>query len=179
MPFVFFDSMPDLSRLAALNDLPKEASLRMAALLHREAPEALRRLVGSWHAPNAFSDSLCAYVHSLGEKIPESPYEARRFVCRHFPYYESALVLRAALRGENTATAIALSRAVFKDGTAVELRRLAVNGKELQNTVLVRPEKTAALLARLQDLVWQEPSANRRDTLLVHARRICEKENWL
>ena len=179
LPFVFFDSMPDLSHLNRLSDLPAQAPLRMAALLHHETPEALAALAKRWHASNAFLSSVCAYVGALGEKTPETPYEARRFVCRHFPYFEGALQLRAVLLGEDTAPALSLSRAVLKDGTAVELRRLAVNGKELQNAVSVRPEKTAALLTRLQDLVWQEPKANRRDTLLAHARRICEKENWL
>ena len=179
MPYIFFDILPDLTRLTALNILPKQAPLRMAALLHGQTPDALRRLARRWHAPNAFSDSMCAYVTALGEKLPDSPYEARRFVCRHFPHFEGALLLRAALFGEDVDRAMTLTRTVLKDGTATELRRLAVNGKALQEKVGVRVEKTAALLAYLQDLVWQDPTANHRDTLLAAARRICEKENWL
>ena len=178
-PYIFFDISPDLTRLAALNILPKQAPLRMAALLHRETPEALRHLARRWHTPNAFSDSMCAYIAALSEMIPESPYEARRFVCRHFPHFEGALLLRSALFGEDIERALLLTQTVLKDGTAVELRRLAVNGKTLQEKVGVRVEKSASLLACLQDLVWQDPAANRRDTLLAAAHHICEKENWL
>ncbi len=179
IPYVFFDASPDLTRLAALKNLPPEAALRMAALLHRETPDALARLARRWHAPNAFLSGISAYALALSEKIPQTPYEARRFVCRHFPHYEGALLLREALYGEPVKDAVALTRTVRKDGTAVEIRRLAVNGRELQEKVGVRAEKTAALLTRLQELVWQEPKKNRRDALLLAAHEICEKENWL
>ena len=63
-----------------------------------------------------------------------------------------------------------------RDGTAVEVRRLAVNGKELQEKLGVLPRRTGELLLCLQDLVWQEPECNKRATLLELARDICEKE---
>ena len=88
-------------------------------------------------------------------------------------------MLREALSDTSTKEARALTRAVMKDGTAVEIRRLAINGRELQEKVGVRAPKTAALLSRLQDLVWKDPTTNRRDTLLAAARDICKKENWL
>ncbi len=178
-PHVFFDTVPDLSRLPALRDLPAEAPLRLAALLTAHTPEALRALGRRWHAPNAFIEALCAYVTAAGEDTPTTPYEARRFVCRHFPHYEGALLLKGVLKGTSVTEAIELTRTVKKNGTAVEIRRLAVNGRELQEQVGVQIEKTAALLARLQDLVWQDPQNNRRDTLLTAARLICEKENWI
>lgn len=178
-PYVFFDTVPDLSRVPALAELPAEAPLRLAALLFAHAPEALLALGRHWHAPNAFTEALCAYVTAAGEDIPTTPYEARRFVCRHFPHYENALLLKGAIDAAPVTEAIDLTRTVKKNGTAVEIRRLAVNGRELQEKVGVKAEKTAALLARLQDLVWQDPQQNRRDALLAAARPICEKENWL
>ena len=152
--------------------------MRLAALLSHESEEGLASLVKRWHAPNAFLNALCATVRALGDAIPETPYEARRFVCRHFPHFEGALLLKGVLEDQSTAESLALTRTVFKDGTAVEIRRLAVNGRELQEKVGVRVEKTATLLTRLQDLVWQDPQSNRRDTLLTAAHNICEKENW-
>ena len=178
IPAVFFDTKPDLTKLSCLSALPAEPPLRLAALLSHESEEGLASLVKRWHAPNTFSNALCAYVSSLGDNVPQTAYEARRFVCHHFPYFEGALMLREALSDTSTKEARALTRTVFKDGTAVEIRRLAVNGRELQEKVGVRVEKTATLLARLQDLVWQDPQSNRRDTLLTAAHNICEKENW-
>ena len=72
--------------------------------------------------------------------------------------------------------AITLCRRVLADGTATEIRRLAVNGRELQE-LGVRPAKTGVLLSRLQELVWEEPERNRRSTLLSLARDILEKES--
>jgi len=179
IPYVFFDASPDLSKSEVLKKLPFEPSLRLAALLHGEEPEALAALARRWHAPNAFSGGLCAVVGALGDKLPETPYEARRFVCRHFPYFEGALLLRGTLTDEPVEEALALTRTVKKDGTAVEIRRLAVNGRQLQEQVGVRAPKTAALLACLQDLVFRDPKINRRDALLAAAADICKKENWL
>ena len=83
--------------------------------------------------------------------------------------------MRAA-RGEAVDEAAALCKKVARDGSAVELRRLAVNGKELQQAVSVLPQRTAALLKRLQDAVWRDPVCNKRTALLALAREICERE---
>lgn len=176
-PFVFFDVKPRVDLLSRLNDLPPDTPLRVALLLHGNDHEAVRRLVRRWHAPNAFLDSVLAYLSILEEQVPTTPYEARRFVCHHHPHFEKGLLLRGVLSGEDVGAAISLTRRVLRNGTAVELRRLAVNGKELQEAVGVRPEKTAFLLRQLQDAVWHSPEKNRREILLNEARRICTEEN--
>lgn len=178
-PFVFFDTAPDPSIIQKLHDLPNDAAVRTAALLHTHAEAPVRVLLRRLHTSNAFADSVLAHLAMLNEPIPTTPYEARRFVCRHHPHAQSGLALIAAIQAEDTANAAALCQKVFRDGTAVEIRRLAVNGKELQDTVGVRPEKTATLLALLQDLVWGEPAANKKDVLVAHAHNICEKEKLL
>ena len=177
-PFVFFDTVPDFSMLSPLQELPPEAALRIAALLHEKNAEEVRDLARRWHAPNAFLDSILAYLAILNDALPQTLYEARRFVCTHHPYFDNGLLLRAALLGEDVSEARALTKKVLRDGTATEIRRLAVNGKELQERVGVRPEKTAVLLRLLQDAVWQAPEKNRREALLLEARRICEKEDF-
>lgn len=176
-PYVFFDTVPDFSKLSVLKELPPEAALRIAALLHGKKAEEVRCLSRRWHAPNAFLDSVLAYLTILKGSLPQTSYEARRFVCTHYPYFDNGLLLRAALLDEDVTKARALAKRVLRDGTAVEIRRLAVNGKELQERVGVRPEKTAILLRLLQDAVWQAPEKNRREALLLEARRICEKES--
>ena len=69
-----------------------------------------------------------------------------------------------------------LCRTVVREGSAIELRRLAVNGRELQERVGVIPARTGELLTRLQDLVWQEPARNRKATLLALASEIVDGE---
>lgn len=178
-PYVFFDVTPDEALLPRLAALPPDAPLRIAALLHKCDEGQVRRLIRRWHAPNAFLDSVLSYLSILKEPVPTTPYEARRFVCQHYPHFEKGLVLRGVLYSEDVGASLALTKQVLKNGTAIEIRRLAVNGKELQDAVGVRPAKTAFLLGRLQDLVWQVPEKNRREILLLEARRIVEEEHLL
>ncbi len=174
-PYVFFDTMPDAGAFEALSALPAEAPLRMAALLHAHAPETLTALARRWHAPNAFADALTAAVKAFSAPVPATPPAARRFVCTHFPHFEKGLLLRQALCGEEISDALALCRRVLADGTAVEVRRLALNGRELQQ-LGVKPAKTGVLLSRLQELVWESPERNCRTALTALALDILEKE---
>jgi hypothetical protein len=71
---------------------------------------------------------------------------------------------------------LAICRKVARDGSTVELRRLAVKGKELQDVLGVSQRKTGELLLRLQDLVFRDPTLNKRLALMREAQRICKEE---
>lgn len=176
IPFVFFDTVPDLTCVRMLSTIPAEAPLRLAALLHKCTEDEARALCRRLRTPNAFCDALCAYLSAMRLPLPTTPFEARRFVCRHFPYFENAVLLHGATHGLPTDDALALVRTVFRDKTAVELRRLAVNGRELQEKAGVRTTATAAMLQKLQEHVWQYPEENKRSLLLALAAEIVRKE---
>ncbi len=173
--YVFFDTVRELNVKIDINVLPPVAPLRLAALFPSLTREAAQSLARRWHASNAFCDAFCGYLTAAREPLPDSAYAARRFASRYWHYFDGALRLQQA-RGADVEKAQALCRRVARDGTAVELRRLAVNGKELQRRVGVLPAKTGAMLLRLQDLVWQFPEKNKRELLLSAAKEICEKE---
>ena len=175
LPFVFFDTVPDLSVADRLDKLPENAPLRLAALLHGESEEKLAALCRCLHTSNAFLRALVSAVAAYREAPPTTSYEARRFVCTHHPHFDDGLLLRAVLLGEDTAPARTLCADVLRDRTAVEVRRLAVSGRELQDTLGVIPAATGKLLALLQDAVWQEPARNKKQALLVLAAEICEE----
>lgn len=151
--------------------LPVNAALRTAALLpdatDRELAELCRRL----HTSRAFSQDLVGLSAAGQEPLPQTPFEARRFVCRHFPFYENALALIAYRRNTDNREALALCRRVHRNGTAVELRRLAVTGLELQQEAGIAPRDTAQVLAQLQEWVWEDPKRNKRPLLLEAARK--------
>lgn len=178
-PYVFAGITPATQVLPLIEALAPDPATRLAALLHQSTDNAVNTLLVGLRTSKSFAASVKAQLAVIRDTLPQTPYEARRFVCRHFPHAEDGLKLKGILNAIDTAPAVALCRRVLRDGTAVELRRLAVNGKELQQHTGVRPNKTAALLAALQDLVWQEPSENKRDTLLTFAATIVQKENWL
>ena len=127
-------------------------------------------------APNAFCDRVCGLLAAAARPLPTSLYEARHFVSAHWQEWEGALAMRQAL-GENTEQAHTMCRTVAKNGTAVEIRRLAVNGKELQEALSVRPAKTGALLLRLQDLVFADPTRNKKKILMELAADIVAAES--
>lgn len=175
-PYVFGNANLDRAALSALATLPPRAEVRLAALLFDEAPDDVRALCRDLHASNAFCATVAGLLSAAHAPLPTNAFEARRFTVWHWQVWEDALCLLAA-RGVSVTVAEALCRTVARDGTAVEVRRLAVNGRELQERVGVLPAKTAALLARLQELVWQEPARNKKATLLSLAAEIVEQEN--
>lgn len=172
---VFSHTVLRSNHLAEIEKLPMEAPLRLAFLLMDASPDAAKALCHSWRAPNAFADRVCGLLRAASAPLPDSLYTARRFVCGAFHEWEGALSLRAAL-GEPVEQAYTMCRTVARNGTAVELRRLAVNGRELQEKAGVRPERTGALLLRLQDLVWQEPARNKKTVLMELAAEIVAAE---
>ena len=172
--YVFFDAVSALS-ITCVNVLEPDAALRTAALLPTLSREEALALARAWHAPNAFGEALAAYVEAAREPLPTTAYEARKYLSRYWHHWRGALAL-VALRGADISQAKALCEKSSRDGSVVEIRRLAVNGRELQEVIGIAPARTGELLCRLQDLVFRDPACNKRETLLVAAREICEKE---
>ncbi len=172
--YVFFDTVSALSPVS-VNTLAPDLALRMAALLPTLSEENAFAFARRLHAPNAFGEALAAYVTAAREPLPTTPYEARKYLSRYWHYWRGALAL-AALRGVDVVKAEELCARVSRDGSVVEIRRLAVNGRELQETLGVVPARTGELLARLQDAVFRDPTCNKRATLLALAQDICDKE---
>lgn len=173
--YVFFDTVVPLNRANAMEKLPAEAALRLAFLLRGTDEARAHGLCRAWRSSNAFADRVCGLLRAAELPLPQSEYEARRTVCGAWNEWEGALLLREA-DGEDVSEARALCRRVAKNGTAVEIRRLAVNGRELQERLGVRPARTGALLLRLQDLVWREPARNKKPVLLELAAEILAAE---
>lgn len=173
--YVFFDTVPALSRAKLLCDLPADAPLRLALLIGDAEEREASALCRCWKAPNAFCDRVCGLMRAIKRPLPDSLYTARHFVTAYWREWEGAMEIRAVL-GENVEEARRLCRTVSKNGTAVELRRLAVNGKELQEALSVLPAKTGVLLLRLQDLVFADPSRNKKKILMQLAAEIVAAE---
>ena len=172
---VFFDTVPLLNRARMLSELPVDAPLRLAFLMGDAEVDAVRALCRRWKSSNAFCDRVCGLLRAARRPLPDSLYAARHVVTAHGQDWEGAMAMRRAL-GEDVDEAFTLCRTVAKNGTAVELRRLAVNGKELQEALSVRPAKTGELLLRLQDLVFADPTRNKKIVLMELAAGIVAAE---
>lgn len=173
VPYVFFDTVPDLTLAPRLALLPPRAAVRLAALLHAETPARVRALCARLRTSNAFAAVAAGLAAALADPLPQSEYEARRYAVSHWVYLDDLFSL-AAFLGLETKAAQTLVRTVVRDKTAVEPRRLAVNGRELQE-IGVRPAETAKMLAYLLDLVWRKPQKNHRADLLAAAKEKMEE----
>ena len=173
--YAFFDTVMGVNAVNGIDQLPREAALRMAWLCPALTAEQAVVLGKRYHAPNAFGAALAAYTEGARAALPQSAYEARRFTTRYWHYWKGIIALQKA-RGADVSEAETLCTQVSRDGSAVEIRRLAINGKELQESLGVRPARTGEMLLRLQDLVWQDPVRNKRAWLTQAALEICEKE---
>jgi tRNA nucleotidyltransferase (CCA-adding enzyme) len=173
--YAFFDTVVGVNAVKGVDGLPREAALRLAWMAPQLTAAQAIALAKRYHAPNAFGAALAAYAEGARAELPQNAYEARRFTTSYWHHWRGILALCGA-RGADVAEAQALCAQVARDGSAVEVRRLAVNGRELQENLGVRPVRTGELLLRLQDLVWQDPTRNKRAWLTDAAREICEKE---
>lgn len=175
VPYVFGDTVPDLSVLPAFEKMPSDPAVRFAALVFPHGAEKARELCRKLRSSNAFSHTVCEVIEAMGEKLPQSEFEARRFVCTYYDSWRAAMAVLSA-KGENVENSAALCDRVTRDRTAVDLHRLAVNGAELQQKAGIRVEKTAKTLRYLQELVWQEPRNNKKAVLIAAAMAYAQKE---
>ena len=169
--YVFFDTVQGVKPIS-FEGMPADAALRLAAILPRASVEDARALCRRLKASNAFSAAVCGYLEASREALPSSVYEARVFLLHHWHHWQGGLAIKAA-SGADIGEVEALCRKLSRDGSVVELRRLAVNGRELQDTLGVRGAQTGALLARLQDLVLREDVENKRAALMAAAEKLC------
>lgn len=172
---VFPHTVLQVNELERLEALPAQAAVRLAFLLRECTASEATELCRRWKTSNVFADQVKVLLQALAQPTPDSLYAARRYVCGYWAGWQGALAIRAAL-GEDVSAAMEMCKTVSKNGTAIEIKRLAVNGKELQDALGVIPARTGALLARLQDLCWQEPTRNKKPTLLALAERIVKEE---
>lgn len=164
-PYVFGVLLPDARAVAALCTFPPDPAVRLAALFRGEPPERAEALCRALRTSKDFLHTVTGVIAAMQEPVPQNEYEARRFVCRYFTCWRAAMEVRMAL-GEDAAHAAALCARVVHDRTAVDLPRLAVNGRELQEKAGIRAEKTAQMLRYLQDAVWHDPTKNKKAVLL-------------
>jgi tRNA nucleotidyltransferase (CCA-adding enzyme) len=174
-------------RLAALlHDLGKPAAERdgedHAALGARLASRILRRL----RYPTRLWRHVTRVVerHAFPEPLEPAPVDARRFLHAHGEQLAFDLLAhkRADLAAKDDVEAelraLAELRRLVEEERAAPYRldRLAVDGNDLIAAGIAPGPELGRILARLLELVVEEPARNRREELLAEARRLAELE---
>lgn len=173
-PFVFGSLTPRAEAIERLDLMPRDAAVRLAALIADVTEGEARALCRALRTSNDFAGTVCGVISALQAPLPQDEYSARRFVCTHFHTHRAALAVRACM-GEQTEPAATLCARVVRDRTAVDIAHLKVNGRELQEKCGVLLPKTAPMLRFLQDLVWQDPQNNQKERLLALASQYKDK----
>ena len=179
---------PPAERLAALlHDLGKAETLRAGHFIGHEkvsarlASEVLRRL----RVPRALSERVIGAVrHHMYAYDPSwTDAAVRRFV-RRLERVDRKLLF-ALHRADNVASGVGpegeanqaelearIAEQVAAEPDLLVERRLALDGHDLQRELGMTPgPEIGAVLDRLTEIVLEDPSQNRRDVLLDHARR--------
>jgi putative nucleotidyltransferase with HDIG domain len=178
-------------------DLDAELSVRLCALLHDLGKPEADRTGATDHAqvgariaetimrrlryPNSLRGEVCRLVagHAFWLDPPIDGLFARRFLASHGFDRARRLVLhkRADLHAKHVEKweleNLALLERLVEEhrGSAHRLADLAVDGDDLLDLGYREGPVLGAALARLLDLVLDDPDANERDTLLAEARQ--------
>jgi tRNA nucleotidyltransferase (CCA-adding enzyme) len=178
---------PEVRLAALLHDLGKARTLRDGHFIGHEkvsaelAHEVLRRL----RVPRAVAERVVGVIrHHMYDYDPAwTDAAVRRFV-RRLDGVDRDLLF-ALRRADNAASGVgpsgdanqdALEARIAKEvraapGLLVE-RRLAIDGHDLQRELGMAPgPEIGEVLDRLTEIVLDDPSQNRREILLEHARR--------
>ncbi len=160
-----------------LSALSTELSVRLAALLWGLSPAAVETNLASLRLPNAVRRAISALI-SVSDRPPiATPREARR--TRHdlgnlaVPAWE----IRRIHTGANDPDEAEIDRLITfiraSEAAAEPVRTadLAISGRDLLALGLKPGPEVQFLLYDLLSLVWDDPAANTRDTLLAAARR--------
>ncbi len=180
-----------------MDELPKEPVLRLAGLFHalsltddgeplpEASSQAARELAVRLRLSNAERDRVVALVRhqSVPRDVPSGG-ALRRYLKNLTPelWPDVLRLMQAHVRagGQDNASERerleALERACETELArcpALDLKQLAVGGRELIAEAIVRPgPDVGRILAALLEVVLDDPTQNTREALLAHARRL-------
>lgn len=173
-------AMRTLDRVAATE--PDNERLRLAALFSEVDPGASRRALERLRVAGRRAEEVAALL--AGARVPYDPAwhdaEVRRYMGSLAPeLLEDLLALRAARAGDDEAAVEAGLRERIgqqrADGAALRLGDLAVDGRDLRQTLgLPEGPLIGRLLDKLLDDVIEDPRLNSRPTLLTRASLLLE-----
>ena len=152
--------------------------LRWAAFLRNATPDQAFTVLKDLKLDNDTISRVKTLVDLLGQPLtPEKP-ALRRVMSRIEPaLYDDLLDVKEALLpfgvpepGDDLRRARALSGEIRRDGDCLDLKSLAVKGRDVMDAGVKPGKAVGETLAALLELVLEEPSRNTRDYLLQHLK---------
>ena len=158
--------------------IPTQKHLRWAAFLRNATPDQAFTVLKDLKLDNDTISRVKTLVDLLGQPLtPEKP-ALRRVMSRIEPaLYDDLLDLKEALlpfgvpeTGDDLRQARALSGEIRRDGDCLDLKSLAVKGRDVMDAGVKPGKAVGETLAALLELVLEDPSRNTRDYLLQHLK---------
>lgn len=158
--------------------IPPQKHLRWAAFLRNATPDQAFTVLKDLKLDNDTISRVKTLVDLLGQPLtPEKP-ALRRVMGRIEPaLYDDLLDLKEALlpfgvpeTGDDLRRARALSGEIRRDGDCLDLKSLAVKGRDVMDAGVKPGKAVGETLAALLELVLEDPSRNTRDYLLQHLK---------
>ena len=158
--------------------IPPQKHLRWVAFLRNATPDQAFTVLKDLKLDNDTISRVKTLVDLLGQPLtPEKP-ALRRVMSRIDPaLYDDLLDLKEALlpygvpeTGDDLRRARALSGEIRRDGDCLDLKSLAVKGRDVMDAGVKPGKAVGETLAALLELVLEEPSRNTRDYLLQHLK---------
>ena len=158
--------------------IPPQKHLRWAAFLRNATPDQAFTVLKDLKLDNDTISRVKTLVDLLGQPLtPEKP-ALRRVMSRIEPVlYDDLLDLKEALlpfgvpeTGDDLRRARAPSGEIRRDGDCLDLKSLAVRGRDVMDAGVKPGKAVGETLAALLELVLEDPSRNTRDYLLQHLK---------
>ena len=158
--------------------IPPQKHLRWAAFLRKATPDQAFTVLKDLKLDNDTISRVKTLVDLLGRPlVPEKP-ALRRVMSRIEPaLYDDLLDLKDALlpfgvpeTGDMLRRARTLSGEIRRDGDCLDLKSLAVKGRDVMDAGVKPGKAVGEALAALLELVLEDPSRNTRDYLLQHLK---------
>lgn len=158
--------------------IPPQKHLRWAAFLRKATPDQAFTVLKDLKLDNDTISRVKTLVDLLGQPLtPEKP-ALRRVMSRIEPaLYDDLLDLKEALlpfgvpeTGDDLRRARVLSGEIRRDGDCLDLKSLAVKGRDVMDAGVKPGKAVGETLAALLELVLEDPSRNTRDYLLQHLK---------
>ena len=150
-----------------LGTLPREKSLRWAGLLRRLEPQEAKKILKELKLDNETTGNVKAMVEEAAGCYAPEKTQIRRALSRvTIEQFKGALALMELDGKPDVDRRRKLLEEILEDGDCVSLKALAVNGGDLMAAGIRQGKEIGETLKYLLDLVLEDPSLNRKDTLL-------------
>lgn len=159
----------DLTRFNSISELPSDFACRMAfCLVGQKSTDVY---ISSLRLSNAVSGKMKKLVHLAEERLDaDSDPTLRRLMSRAGNELGELLAIKKAL-GENTEGIAERARRIIERGDCLNLKSLAVDGRDL-TLMGIGGKEVGEILAVLLEAVLDDPTKNDRLILLDMAREL-------